>query len=254
MKLKTLIVDDEAPARARLASLLAEVQDVTLVGEGVNGQEAIEMAMDLAPDVVLMDVRMPGIDGLEAARQIAQMAEPPAVIFTTAYDEYALNAFEVRATGYLVKPIRQDKLEAALAACRKLTRAHIASAGTAAGTDSPGAARDAPARRTHIPARQRDGIRLVPVEEVRCFVADQKYTTMRHVGGDELIEDSLRLLEEEFGERFVRIHRSALVAVAHLERIERDADGQYFVRLAGVPERVSVSRRMAGDLRERFRL
>lgn len=254
MKLKTLIVDDEAPARARLASQLAEVQDITIVGEGVNGQEAIEMAMDLAPDVILLDVRMPGIDGLEAARQIAQMAEPPAVIFTTAYDEYALNAFEVRAAGYLVKPIRQDKLEAALAACRKLTRAQIASAGAAAGPDSAGAAREMAAARTHIPARQRDGIRLVPIDEVRCFVADQKYTTMRHAGGEELIEDSLRLLEEEFGERFVRIHRSALVSVAHLERIERDADGQYFVRLAGVPERVSVSRRMAGDLRERFRL
>ena len=106
MKLKTLIVDDEAPARERLASLLAEIGDVQLVGEGANGREALELTMDLSPDVVLLDVRMPDMDGLEAARRIATMSEPPAVIFTTAYDEYALNAFEARAAGYLVKPRR----------------------------------------------------------------------------------------------------------------------------------------------------
>lgn len=246
MQLKTLIVDDEPPARARLASLLAEIDDVQVVGEGATGQEALELTMDLSPDVVLLDVRMPDMDGLEAARRIATMAEPPAVIFTTAYDEYAVNAFEAQAAGYLVKPIRRDKLAAALAACRRLTRPQLARAEAAAAAPAP--------RRSHVPVRRRDGIQLIPLDDIRCFVADQKYTTVRHSGGEDLIEDSLRLLEDEFAGDFVRIHRSALVSVRHLERIERDPDGQYFVRLKGVPERLAVSRRMAGDLRDRFRL
>ncbi len=246
MKLKTLIVDDEPPARARLASLLAEIEDVQLVGEGANGREALELTMDLSPDVVLLDVRMPDMDGLETARRIATMSEPPAVIFTTAYDQYAVNAFEAQAAGYLVKPIRKDKLAAALAACRRLTRPQIARAELANAPAAP--------RRSHIPVRRRDGIKLIPLGEIRCFVADQKYTTVRHDGGEDLIEDSLRHLEDEFAGNFVRIHRSALVSVPHLERIERDPDGQYYVRLKGVPDRLTVSRRMAGDLRERFRL
>lgn len=246
MKLKTLIVDDEPPARERLASLLAEIGSVQLVGEGASGREALELTMDLSPDVVLLDVRMPDMDGIEAARRIATLSEPPAVIFTTAYDEYALNAFEVQAAGYLVKPIRKSKLEAALGACLRLTRPQLARAESAGAAAAP--------RRSHVPVRRRDGIRLIPLAEVRCFIADQKYTTVRHEGGDDLIEESLRMLEEEFPDSFVRIHRSALVSVGHLERIERDPDGQYFVRLRGMPERLAVSRRMAGDLRDRFRL
>jgi two-component system response regulator AlgR len=245
MKLKTLIVDDEAPARERLASLLAEFDDVTVVGEGATGSEAVELAMDLSPDLILLDVRMPVMDGLEAARRIATLSEPPAVIFTTAYDEYAVNAFEASADGYLLKPVRRDKLEAALARCRRLTRAQLASADAQAH----------PAlRRTHIPVKHRDGVKLIAIPDILCFVADQKYTTVRHIAGEDLIEDSLRMLEDEFGSSFVRIHRSALVNVTHLERIERDPEGQYFVRLRGVPESLAVSRRMASELRERFRL
>jgi len=174
------IVDDEPPARERLASLLAEIGDVLLVGEGGSGREALELTMDLSPDVVLLDVRMPDMDGLEAAQRIATMSEPPAVIFTTAYDEYAINAFEAQAAGYLVKPIRKDKLAAALAACRRLTRPQLSNAESA----SPASA----AGRSHIPVRRRDGIKLIPLAEIRCFLADQKYTTVRHEGGDDLIE------------------------------------------------------------------
>ena len=109
-------------------------------------------------------------------------------------------------------------------------------------------------RRTHIAARHREGLRLIPVEEVQYFLAEQKYTTVRHLRGEDLIEDSLRALEEELAPDFVRIHRNALVAVRHLDRIERNADGQYFVRLRGSEAPLAVSRRMAGELRERFRL
>ncbi len=250
MPLKVLIVDDEAPARARLRSLLAEIgavgngDPVTVIGEAENGEQGLRSAVDLAPDVVLLDVRMPGMDGIEAARHLNALEEPPAVIFTTAYDEYAINAFEAQAVGYLLKPIRKEKLAAALSQAGRLTRPQLQK--LAAATPSE--------RRTHIAARHRDGLRLIPVDEVQFFFAEQKYTTVRHLKGEDLIEDSLRSLEEELGAAFVRIHRNALVSVRFLERIERNADGQYFVRLRGCEAPLQVSRRMAGELRDRFRI
>ncbi|HEY4213137.1 MAG TPA: LytTR family DNA-binding domain-containing protein [Steroidobacteraceae bacterium] len=250
MSLKVLIVDDELPARERLRSLLTEIatvgndDPVEVIGEAENGEQGLRDAVDLSPDVVLLDVRMPGMDGIEAARHLNALEEPPAVIFTTAYDEYAINAFEAQAVGYLLKPIRKEKLAAALSQARRLTRPQLQK--LAAATPSE--------RRTHIAARHREGLRLIPVEEVQFFFAEQKYTTVRHLKGEDLIEDSLRSLEEELGAAFVRIHRNALVSVRFLERIERNADGQYFVRLRGCEAPLQVSRRMAGELRDRFRI
>jgi two-component system response regulator AlgR len=243
-KLKVLIVDDEPPARERLRSLLAEIADVEVIGEAVNGHEALQETHDLAPDVVLLDVRMPGMDGLEAARHLNVLDEPPAVIFTTAYDQYAVEAFDAHAVGYLLKPVRKEQLAASLARAGRVTRAQLQRLAAAAGEE----------RRSHIAARHREGLRLIPIEEVQYFLADQKYTTVRHLNGEDLIEDSLRLLESEFGAAFVRIHRNALVGVKYLERIERTADGQYFVRLRGCEAPLQVSRRMAGELKERFRI
>jgi two-component system response regulator AlgR len=241
-RLKILIVDDEPPARERLRALLAEIADVAVVGEAANGSEALEQTHERAPDVVLLDVRMPGMDGLEAARHLNVLEEPPAVIFTTAYDRYAVEAFEAHAVGYLLKPVRREQLAAALTRAGRLTRAQLQK--LAAGE----------ARRSHIAARHREGLRLIPLEEVQYFLAEQKYTTVRHLKGEDLIEDSLRLLEGEFGAAFVRIHRNALVGVRHLERIERNADGQYFVRVRGCEAPLQVSRRMAGELKERFKI
>src|SRR5215471_17205713 len=242
LRLKVLIVDDEPPARERLRGLLTEIGDVDVIGEAATGAEALSCVHDLAPDVLLLDVRMPGMDGLEAARHLNVLEEPPAVIFTTAYDEYAMEAFEAHAMGYLLKPVRKEQLSAALGRAGRLTRAQLQTLAAAG------------ARRSHIAARRRDGLRLVPLEEVQYFLADQKYTTVGHVSGEDLIEDSLRLLESEFGSAFVRIHRNALVSVKYLERIERSAEGQYFVRLRGCEAPLQVSRRMAGELRERFRI
>lgn len=241
--LKVLIVDDEAPARERLRSLLAEIADIEVIGEAANGHEALKATSDLDPDVVLLDVRMPGMDGLEAARHLNVLEEPPAVIFTTAYDQYAVQAFEAHAVGYLLKPVRKEQLAASLTRAGRLTRAQLQK--LAAGAE---------ARRTHIAARHREGLKLIPIEDVQYFIADQKYTTVRHLQGEDLIEDSLRLLEREFSAAFARIHRNALVSVKYLERIERDADGQYFVHLRGCPAPLEVSRRMAGELKERFRI
>jgi two-component system response regulator AlgR len=237
--LKVLIVDDEAPARARLKSLLAEIGDVAEAG---SATEALALIEDVAPDVVLLDVRMPGMDGLEAARHLNVLEEPPAIIFTTAFDEYAVQAFAAEAVGYLLKPVRKEQLAAALTRAGRLTRAQLQQ--LAAGD----------ARRTHIAARRREGLKLIALEDVRYFLADQKYTTVGHSGGEDLIEDSLRLLEDEFGQSFVRIHRNALVAVRHVERIERNADGQYLVHLRGCEAPLQVSRRMAGELKERLRI
>jgi two-component system response regulator AlgR len=243
-RLKVLIVDDEPPARERLRSLLGEMTEAAVVGEAMSGAEALALVHDLAPDIVLLDVRMPGMDGLETARHLNTLEEPPAVIFTTAYDQYAVEAFEAHAVGYLLKPVRKEQLAAALTRAGRLTRAQLQKLAAAGGES----------RRTHIAARTRTGLKLIPIEEVHYFLADRKYTTVAHVNGEDLIEDSLRLLESEFGAAFVRIHRNALVAVKRLERIERDAEGQYFVRLRGSPALLAVSRRMAGELRERFRI
>jgi two-component system response regulator AlgR len=241
--LKVLIVDDEPPARERLRSLLTEIADIEVIGEAANGHEALTATSALNPDVVLLDVRMPGMDGLEAARHLNVLEEPPAVIFTTAYDQYAVQAFEAHAVGYLLKPVRKEQLAASLVRAGRLTRAQLQK--LAAGAD---------ARRTHIAARHREGLKLIPIEDVQYFLADQKYTTVRHLQGEDLIEDSLRLLEQEFSAAFARIHRNALVSVKYLERIERDADGQYFVHLRGCTAPLEVSRRMAGELKERFRI
>jgi two-component system, LytTR family, response regulator AlgR len=244
-RLKVLIVDDEPPARERLRSLLVEIPEMDVVGEAVNGQQSLIRAHELAPDVVLLDVRMPGMDGIEVARHLNTLQEPPAVIFTTAFDEYAVNAFEAHAVGYLLKPIRKEKLAAALERAGRLTRPQLQKIAAAASSDKG---------RTHIAARRREGLRLIQVEDVQYFLAEQKYTTVRHINGEDLIEDSLRALEEEFNDAFVRIHRNALVSVRFLERIERNAEGQYFVRLRGCEAPLQVSRRMAGELRERFRI
>ena len=245
MTQRVLVVDDEAPARERLRRLLGELGDAEVVAEAGTGEQALRLAGELRPDVVLLDVRMPGMNGLEAARHLALLAEPPAVVFTTAYDAYAVEAFEAQAIGYLLKPVRAEQLRSALQRAARLAGAQLARL----------AAQD-PARtpRTHVAARLGDQVRLIPVTEIYYFAADQKYTTVRHQGGSDLIEDPLRALEEEFGAQFIRVHRNALVSTARLAAIERDDAGQYHVLVRDINERLAVSRRLAGELRERFGL
>ncbi len=244
--MKLLIVDDETLARERLRRLCEESGlALQVTGEAADGASAVQMAAELHPDVVLLDVRMPGMDGIEAARHLSRLESPPAIIFTTAYDEYALEAFDVHAIGYLLKPVRKEKLAETLQLAQRLNPGQL----LAIGRDA-----HAPAARQYISARVRGNVVLVPVSEVLYFQADQKYITVRHLHGEVLIEESLKDLEQEFGDRFVRIHRNALVALSAIAALERDALGRTVVAFRnGISDRLEISRRHLPDVRARVK-
>jgi len=240
---KILIVDDEKPARDRLARMAGEIQDHQLVGEAVNGLEALGMAQSLEPDIILMDIRMPGMDGIEAARHIAKLDEPPAVIFTTAFSDHALEAFETHAVDYLLKPVKQDRLRAALDAATRPTRAQATRSDDVLSELEP---------RQHICARVRGNLVLVPIDSIFYFHAEQKYVTVRHSEGEVLIEDALKALETEFGDRFFRIHRNALVSLSALGGMHSDNDGHQ-VTFHDIDDRLEISRRHLPAVRKIIR-
>ncbi len=237
--MKVLIVDDEQLARDRLARMVAEFDNYEVVGEAANGVEAVRLAAATLPEVVLLDIRMPGMDGLEAARHFNEFEEPPAVIFCTAYEEHALEAFDLQAVGYLLKPVRKENLGTALAKAQRVNKAQLAAL-----------ADDGESRRSHIVARTRRGIELISVDEIRYFQADQKYVTVRHGGGEIIVDDTLRELEVEFGDRFVRVHRNALVAARYIAGLDRSRDGQYKIRMREVEETLEISRRHVAAVRK----
>lgn len=239
--MKVLIVDDEPLARARLRRLLAEVADVEIADEAGDGREALDVAGAGRADVVLLDIRMPGMDGIEVARHLKQLERPPAVIFTTAYDAHALAAFEASAVDYLLKPIRGARLAEALARARALSGSQIAAL-NAAGTAPP-------KPRTHISASLHGNLRLVPVADVRFFRAEHKYVVARHAAGELVLDEPLTALESEFTGTFMRVHRNALVAADHVRALEKGADGRHRVRLQDVDETLEVSRRCLSRVR-----
>ena len=246
--MKVLVVDDEQPARERLRQILADEDGFDVVGEAGNGHDAISMCQELSPDVVLLDIRMPGLTGIETAHHLNTLEATPAIVFTTAYDEYAIDAFEARAVGYVLKPVRRARLTAALQQASRLNRAAL---NTIAAD-----ARMATSRQ-HICAQSHDELKLIPIESVMCFRADQKYITVDHTDGEDLIDESLKALAEEFNDRFVRIHRSALVAVASIDRIEKTEDGKCHVILRK-PSHVDdnpliISRRHLAEVRRRLK-
>ena len=247
--MKILIVDDEKLARDRLARLLEKAGDHEIVGEAADGESAVRQVESLVPDIVLLDIRMPGMDGLEAARHIMKLDNPPAIIFCTAYGEHALEAFQTHAVGYLLKPVKLEQLQEALASAARLNRVQLKQLTTAAPTTT-----DAPRpARQHISARTRHGLELVPIGEVRCFLADHKYVTVYHTKGELLIDDTLKDLEDEFGDKFVRVHRNALISLPHVEGMERVPPGHYCIRLQGTPMRPTISRRNVTELRNQLK-
>lgn len=236
-----LVVDDEELARQRSMRMIENIDGYEVVGQAANGAMALRAIQESDPDIVLLDIRMPGEDGLATARRIAQLSDPPAVIFCTAFNEYALEAFETLAVGYVLKPLQKDQLVTALEKASRLNKAPKAV------TSDSGANAD---RRKNIAAKTRRGVELVPLYDVLCFVADQKYVTIVHANGETLIDDTLKELEKEFEDAFVRVHRNALVAVSVIEKLERMPSGQYELQLKNTDYRPVVSRRHVAAIRE----
>ncbi len=255
MTLSILIVDDEAPARRRMRDLLGDLAaelSLRIVGEAVNGLEAVERVRTLAPNLVLADMQMPRMNGIELAQHLAKLDAPPAVIFVTAHDEYAVRAFEVNALDYLMKPVRAARLAQALKKA----------AGTLRGPSADALARSNPQARRYLSISERGRLTLVPLADVVYLRAELKYITVRTEEKEYLLEESLTRLEEEFAELFVRVHRSALIARDRIGGFEKapveneaDADGgmQWQVVLRGVPERVPVSRRQWAAVKDLVR-
>ena len=240
--MKVILVDDEPIARDRLRQLLADVDDVDIVAEAGDGLDALRACAAHDPDLVLLDIAMPGVDGLEVARHLAAFEPRPAVVFCTAFDAHALSAFEAQAIDYLVKPVRPERLAAALERVRTFAagRQHAEAAGGA--------------ERTHLCARLGGSLRLIPVEEVHYLQAEEKYVVVYHARGRDLIEESLKSLEDEFGERFVRIHRNCLVARHELMELRRDGDGHVHAVLRHGEHPLEVSRRCLPQLRTQLRI
>jgi two-component system response regulator AlgR len=240
MSMKLLLVDDEDAARQRLRRLIADIgQGLAVAGEAADGIEALRLIAATAPDAVLLDIRMPRMDGLAAAREIARSKAPPALIFTTAHDDHAVEAFEVAAVDYLLKPIRRERLETALGRARRFSRTDWDRLGTVLPAPPP----------RHLCAYAHGEIRLIPVADIVYFRAEAKYTTVRTLDGECLIEDSLVALEQEFGETFLRVHRNALVARDRIAGLVHLPGRSFGLRLRGVAETVEVSRRHLASLR-----
>lgn len=247
-RLRLMLVDDEAPARARLRDLLADIAHevaTEVVAEADNGIDALGLVENGAIDVVLLDVRMPRMDGTQLALHLSRLEHPPAIIFTTAYDQYAVKAFELSAVDYLVKPVRAERLAEALnKAALKTLRAPSMEALQLLAPDG----------RKQLRSSERGRVLLIPVEDVLYLKAEMKYVTARTGRGEHLLEDSLAQLETEFGARFVRVHRNCLVAKSAIAGCERGADTEgepsWNVLIAGVDESIAVSRRQWPHVKE----
>jgi two-component system response regulator AlgR len=243
MTLKVFIVDDEAPARERLKELLGDIAaevPTSVVGEARHGVEAVELVPASDAQVVLLDIKMPGMGGLEVARHLGALERAPRIVFVTAHERHAVEAFDLNALDYLLKPVRAERLAAAL---RKASVPE---------TEKLVKAADAPREYLSVPERNR--IVLVPVRDILFLRAEQKYVTVRTRGREHLIEEPLIALEREFAVRFVRIHRNCLVARAAIRGFERapgeEDEAHWLVVLDGLEERLPVSRRQWPLLRD----
>ena len=246
--MRVLVVDDERPARERLHQIIDDLDGYEFVGDAKNGEDAIAQASELAPDIVLLDIRMPGLNGIETAHHLNALDKPPAVVFTTAYDEYAIDAFDAQAIGYVLKPVRRSRLEAALTQASRLAGATLSSVANQAGIETA---------RRHVCVRSHEKLTLIPITDISVFKADQKYVTVYHKNGESLIDDSLKSLEKEFAGEFVRIHRGALVSLDKIRTLERSADGRTRVVLRndspGGDDELIISRRHVSEVRRRLK-
>lgn len=244
MTLKVLIVDDEAHARSRLRTLLAECTEprVDVVGEAANAVQAVEQMQRTGCDLLLLDVRMPGVDGVQLASRLREMGTPPAIVFVTAHAEHAVEAFELEAIDYLTKPVRRERLQQAL---QKVLRARAA-AESGAEQGSGGS--------EHLIIQERGRSERVALSEVVYLKAELKYITVRTTEKEHIYDGALNDLEQRYPHLFVRVHRNALVARRAVRAVEKHHDpieGEgWMVRLDGVDERLAVSRRQLAAVRE----
>jgi two-component system response regulator AlgR len=245
LALRVFIVDDEPPARNRLRDLLNDCSEqlaLDVVGEAGNGQEALDKLTEIPADVVLLDIRMPQMDGIELAQHLNKLPKPPVVIFTTAYDAYAIKAFDLHAIDYLLKPIRLGRLFEAL------NRARVA---VPVQTE---VLRDLlPEPRKNLSIHERGKIHLIPIEQVLYLRAELKYITVRTAEREYLLEESLTELEKEFAARFVRIHRNSLIAkdaIAGFEKGGDEGESGWMVKLKGLDELLAISRRQQHIVKE----
>ena len=245
--LRVFIVDDEPPARNRLRDLLHDCTDqlaLEVVGEAGNGQEALDRLMETPADVVLLDIRMPQMDGIELAQHLQKLPKPPVIVFTTAYDDSAIKAFELHAIDYLLKPIRMGRLFEALNRARATVPVQTV------------VLRELlPEPRRNLSIHERGKIRLVPIEQVLYLRAEMKYITVRTVEREYLLEESLTDLEKEFTARFVRIHRNCLVAKDAISGFEKGGEDSsesagWMVKLKGLNELLAISRRQQHIVKE----
>lgn len=240
--LRILIADDEAPARNRLRELIGDFDNMSVVAEAKNGLEALQLAEIIETDIVLLDIRMPQMDGVEAAAHLQKLPNPPAIIFTTAYDNYAVQAFELSAIDYVLKPVRSERLKTALLKAQKLRPEQVETLKPLQPT------------RTHFSISERGKVYLVPIQEVIYLRAELKYITVRTAEREFLMEDSLTSLEQEFSEQFVRLHRNCLAARRAIAGYEKhtgdDSEHQWVAILKGIPETLPISRRQHHVIKE----
>ena len=228
-----LIVDDEQPARDRLRRLISPMAGYRVVGEAGNGAEALTRIQELAPHIVLLDISMPGMDGMSLAGALQEAESAPSIVFCTAYQDQALSAFEVEAVDYVVKPVRAERLEKALVKASRYL-----------GSDETGA-------QGHFLRSTVGGkVVLTPIDKVICLISEDKYTTVIHESGDTVIDDSLTELEGRFPDLFFRVHRNALISRRHLRGLERTTEGAAHVLLSGTDRKPEISRRNLSSLRK----
>jgi len=235
--IRTLIIDDEPPARARMRRMLESLPGCEVAGEAASGARALEMIGELEPDLLLLDISMPGMDGMALARTLQAMEDAPAVVFCTAWPDQALDAFDHDAVDYLVKPVRRERLAAAVAKVSRLL-----------------AGGPAPQAHVHYLRSTVGGrIRLVALADVICLLAEDKYTTVIYREGRTVINDPLVELEKRYPQQLMRVHRNALVAPGAVRGLERYASGQVCVLLEGTDVTPEVSRRQLAALRRYLR-
>lgn len=245
-----LIVDDEPLARDRLVRLVSSLGH-EVVAQAGDGEAALAAINTYDPMLVLLDIEMPGQTGLQVASHIADLETPPAIIFTTAYDQYALDAFDTLAAGYLLKPVEKSQLEQSLEKAQSLNKMQRQLLSEEFKSDSHDASTTDQVikKRQHIAAQSHRGMELIAVDSIRCFLADHKYVMVVGTQGETLIDGTLKELEREFSDTFVRIHRNALVSIQHIMGLDRDTDGHFSVRLLDVEQSPMVSRRYASKLK-----